>query len=186
MSEATTEQDTGKLDARPEKPSASNAASNIRGRARAFTIFFILLAVVGISGLLYWMHVRQFEETDDAEVEAHLNPVTSRIDGTIVQVYKDNNQTVKAGDPLVDLDPRDMQVALDQSRGQAAQARSMIAEQRPNISITQVQNSTSITTAEADVATARAREAVAAQDRVTAAASSGRVTGESEQSAAGC
>ena len=77
---------------------------------------------------------------------------------------------MKAGDPLVDLDPRDMQVALDQAKAQAGQAHSMIAEQQPNIPITQVQSSTSISTSEADVATAQAKEAVAAQDQATAAA----------------
>jgi len=144
--------------------------SNTKGRARAFGIFFVILLLLATGGVLYWLHARQFEETDDAEVEAHLNPVTSRIDGTIIRVYADNNQTVKAGDPLVDLDPRDLQVALDQTQAQLAQAHSMIAEQVPNISITQVQNSTSISTSEADVATAQAAEAVAAQDQATAAA----------------
>jgi len=144
--------------------------SNTKGRARAFGIFFVILLLLATGGVLYWLHARQFEETDDAEVEAHLNPVTSRIDGTIIRVYADNNQTVKAGDPLVDLDPRDLQVALDQTQAQLAQAHSMIAEQVPNISITQVQNSTSISTSQADVATAQAAEAVAAQDQATAAA----------------
>ncbi len=157
-------EETKPADAKTEKP------SNTKGRTRAFTIFFVVLLVLAVGGLLYWLHVRQFEETDDAEIEAHLNPVTARIDGTITRVYADNNQTVKAGDPLVDLDPRDLQVTLDQTQAQLAQAHSIIGEQEPNISITQVQSSTSISTAEADVATARAKEAVAVQDQATAAA----------------
>ena len=164
MSEVATEPESKAANA-PSKP-----PSNTKGRTRAFAIFFIILALLATGGILYWLHARQFEETDDAEVDAHLNPVTSRIDGTITRVYADNNQNVKAGDPLVDLDPRDMQVALDQSQAQVAQARSMVAEQEPNISITQVQSFTSIATAEADVATAKAKEAAAAQDRATAAA----------------
>lgn len=144
--------------------------SNTKGRNKAFAIFFVILALIGTAGILYWLHARQYEETDDAQIEAHLNPVTSRIDGTIARVYVDNNQTVKAGDPLVDLDPRDMQVALDQSRAQLAQAQSMVAAQRPNIPLTQVQSSTSIATADADVTTAQAAEAVALQDQATAAA----------------
>jgi membrane fusion protein (multidrug efflux system) len=161
MSEVTTE---SKTEAKPEK------ASNTKGRARAFGIFFIVLALLATGGILYWLHARQFEETDDAEVDAHLNPVTSRIDGTIIRVYVDDNQTVKAGDPMVDLDPRDLQVSLDQSQAQLAQARSMVIAQRPNIPITEVQSLTSISTAEADVATAQAAEAVADRDRATAAA----------------
>jgi len=157
-------EETKPAETKPEKP------SNTKGRARAFGIFFVVLLLLATGGLLYWLHARQFEETDDAEVEAHLNPVTSRIDGTIIRVYADNNQTVKAGEPLVDLDPRDLQVALDQTQAQLSQAHSMIAEQVPNISITQVQSSTSISTSQADVDTAKAAEAVAAQDQATAAA----------------
>jgi membrane fusion protein (multidrug efflux system) len=157
MSEVVTENKTAQV-------------SNTKGRAKAFAIFFVALALIATAGIFYWLHVRQFEETDDAEIEAHLNPVTARIDGTITRVYVDNNQTVKAGDPLVDLDPRDMQVAFDQSEAQLAQARSMVAAQEPNIPITQVQSSTGIATAEADVTTAQAAEAVAIQDQATAAA----------------
>jgi membrane fusion protein (multidrug efflux system) len=163
MSEVISEQNAPSAPAKPEK-------SMSKGRSRAFAVFFIVLATLATAGTFYWLHVRQFEETDDAQIDAHLNPVTSRIDGTIIRVYADNNQSVKAGDPLIDLDPRDMQVALDQSQAKVAQARSMVAAQVPNVSITQVQNSTSITTAEADVSTALAKESVAAQDRATAAA----------------
>jgi membrane fusion protein (multidrug efflux system) len=157
-------EETKPAEAKQEKP------SNTKGRARAFAIFFGVLLLLAIGGLLYWLHARQFEETDDAEIDAHLNPVTARIDGTITRVYADNNQTVKAGDPLVDLDPRDLQVALDQTQAQLAQAHSMIAEQVPSISITQVQSSTTISTSQADVDTAKAAEAVAVQDQATAAA----------------
>lgn len=144
--------------------------SNTKGRTKAFAIFFFILILLAVGGVVYWLHARQFEETDDAQIEAHLNPVTARIDGTITHVYVDNNQSVKVGDPLVDLDPRDLRVARDQMEAQLAQARSMVAAQQPNIPITEVQSSTSIATADADVTTAKAAEAVAVQDQATAAA----------------
>jgi membrane fusion protein (multidrug efflux system) len=141
-----------------------------RRRRRAFTIFFIVLLVIGLAGLFYWLHARNFESTDDAQVEGHLIPVTSRIDGTVTHVYVDNNQSVKAGDLLVDLDPRDLQVTLDQSLAQLAQARSMVVAQQPNVPITQVENITNISTGEADVANAQAALAAAQRDRESAAA----------------
>lgn len=153
--------------AEKEAPKTSN---NSKGRNKAFLIFFMVLAVLAVGGIVWWLHARQFEETDDAQVDAHLNPVTARIDGTITRVYVDNNVSVKVGDPLVDLDPRDMQVSLDQAQAQLLQARSMVDAQQPNIPITLVQSSTNISTAEADVATARASEAAAEQDQATAAA----------------
>ena len=152
----------------PNSPAAKPPVT--RGRRKAFTIFFIILLIIGTAGFFYWWHARQFEETDDAQVDAHLNPVSARIDGTITHVYVDDNQSVKAGDPLVDLDPRDYQVALDQALAQLSQARSMVIAQQPNIPITQVENVTNISTAEADLANTQAALAAAERDRETAAA----------------
>lgn len=135
-----------------------------KGRRRAFTIFFLVLAIIAIAGTAYWFYSRQFEDTDDAQVDAHLNPVSARIDGTIIHVYVDDNQVVKIGDPLVDLDPRDYQVALDQAVAQLRQAQSMVIAQRPNVPITQVETSTNITGAEADVANAQAALGAAVHD----------------------
>lgn len=144
--------------------------SNTRGKGRAFIIFFAVLAVIGAAALWYWWHERQYESTDDAQIEAHLNAVTSRVDGTIIRVYVEDNQVVNAGDPLIDLDPRDFEVTLNQARAQLSQAASMVTAQRPNLPITQVENTTNISTAEASVASARAALAAAEHDRDTVSA----------------
>jgi len=141
-----------------------------KGRNRAFMVFFLILAIVAGVGFYYWWNSRNFETTDDAQVEAHLNPISSRIEGTITHVYVDNNQVVKAGDPLVDLDPRDYQVSLDQARAQLAQASSMIAAPQLNVPITEVENTTNIQASEADVANAEAALGWAERDRDSTAA----------------
>jgi membrane fusion protein, multidrug efflux system len=152
-------------------PTASNAAPPVtRGRSRAFIIFFLFLFIAAGVGIYFWLQSRQFESTDDAQVEAHLSAISSRVDGAIIRVYVDDNQMVKAGDPLVDLDPRDFQVTIDQTRAQLAQARSQVTAQRPNVPITQIESSTNITGAEADVATAEATVGVAERDRESALA----------------
>ncbi|HEY3937947.1 MAG TPA: HlyD family secretion protein [Bryobacteraceae bacterium] len=150
----------------PKPPAAKPPAT--RGRGRAFLIFFIVLAVLGIAGTLYWLHSRQFETTDDAEVDGHLNAISSRVDGTVTHVYVEDNQRVKAGDPLVDLDSRDFQVALDQALAQLAQSQSMVVARQPNVPITEVQNLTNVSGAEADVASASAALGAAERDRETA------------------
>lgn len=152
-----------------EKP-LPPATPKSRGRRRAFAIFFLLLMVVAAAGLIYWLHARQFESTDDAEIDAHLNPISARIDGTITNVYVDDNQMVNAGDSLVDLDLRDYQVALDQALAQLGQARSPVFAQQPNVPITQVENITNIASGQADVANAQAALAAAERDREVAAA----------------
>jgi membrane fusion protein (multidrug efflux system) len=148
----------GKMEAAPAPVTAT------RGRAKAFAIFFVVLAIAAVAGTFYWLHARQFETTDDAEVDGHLNPISSRVEGTVARVYVDDNQAVKANDPLVDLDPRDYQVALDQALAELAQAQSMVSAQQPNVPITLVQNSTNISGSEADLANAQAALATAERD----------------------
>jgi membrane fusion protein, multidrug efflux system len=151
------------IETKPEPPVT-------RGRGRAFLIFFLVLVIAGGVGLYFYLQSRQFESTDDAEVEAHLNAISSRVDGSITRVYVDSNQFVKAGDPLVDLDPRDFQVAVDQARAQLAQAQSQVTAQQPNIPITQEENTQNISGGEADVANAQAAIGVAERDRESAVA----------------
>jgi membrane fusion protein (multidrug efflux system) len=152
----------------PTPPSSTPPVT--RGRGRAFIIFFLFLFVAAGVGIYFWLQSREFESTDDAEVEAHLNAISSRVDGSITRVYVDDNQFVKKGDPLVDLDPRDFQVTVDQARAQVAQARSQVTAQQPNVPITQIESSTNITGAEADVANAEAAIGVSERDRESAVA----------------
>jgi membrane fusion protein (multidrug efflux system) len=134
-------------------------------RQSVLTIFAATLIIAAVGGLLYWLHARHYEDTDDAQIDANLSPIGTRIDGTVIKVYVQNNQMVKVGDPLVDLDPRDNQVRADQVQAQLAQARSQLAVERPNIPITEVDNSTNILSAKADVASAEAPVAAAERDR---------------------
>ena len=134
-------------------------------RGRMLIIFVVILVIAAAGGLLYWLHARHYEDTDDAQIDGNLSPIGTRIDGTVVKVYVQNNQVVKVGDPLVDLDPRDNQVTVDQVRAQLAQARSQLAGERPSVPITEVQNSTNILGAQADVAGAQAAVATAERDR---------------------
>jgi membrane fusion protein (multidrug efflux system) len=134
-------------------------------RRRVLTIFAAILIIAAFGGLLYWLHARHYEDTDDAQIDANLSPIGTRIDGTVIKVYVQNNQRVKVGDPLVDLAPRDNQVKADQVQAQLAQARSQLAGERPNIPITEVENSTNILGAKADVASAEAAVAAAERDR---------------------
>ena len=99
-------------------------------------------------------------------------------------MYVENNQIVHAGDPLVDFDPRDFQVALDQSQAALNQARSQVTAQQPNIPITQVENTANISTSEAGVTTAQAVLAAAEHDRPdTSRRTSFRSGSEQRQSA---
>jgi membrane fusion protein (multidrug efflux system) len=139
-------------------------------RKRGLVIFGVVVLAAAVGGLLYWLHARHFEDTDDAQVDGNLSPIGTRINGTVIKVYVNNNQKVEASDLLVDLDPCDYKVAFDQARAQVAQATSQRAAQVPNVPITEVQNQTNILSAQADVANVTAAIAAAQRDRDQAAA----------------
>ncbi len=78
-----------------------------------------ILALVLIGALLYWLHARNFESTDDAYTTAHVHEISARVAGTIESVTVDDNELVKEGQTLLVLDQRDFKVAVEQARAQA-------------------------------------------------------------------
>ena len=91
-------------------------------RVNKAALVIVLLVVVGAVIAWYSLAARS-EETDDAQVDGHLVPITARVEGTIQSVSADDNQPVKAGDLLVQLDPKDNQVALDQVKANTTRPR---------------------------------------------------------------
>ena len=124
-----------------------------------------LAALLVVAGATGWaLYSRGFESTDDAQVDGHLNLVSSRISGTTATVFVTDNQTVEAGQPLVDLDPSEQKVAFALAKAQYDQARAQLNAQRPGVAITQADNTASAITADAQLAQAKAAFAAASQD----------------------
>ncbi|MFL5248146.1 MAG: HlyD family secretion protein [Myxococcales bacterium] len=122
----------------------------------------VLLA--GIVVLLWWLHERKFEETDDAQIDGNITAISARVPGTVVAVHVVDNQQVKAGDPLVDLDPADLEVTLAQARANVAQAQAAYEAENPNVAITVTSNRAQVQSTEDDVADARADLLAAQRD----------------------
>jgi membrane fusion protein (multidrug efflux system) len=93
----------------------------------------IILGVILIGALLYWLHARNFESTDDAYTTAHVHDISARVAGTVAIVKVDDNQFVKEGDTLVVLDQRDFKVAAEQAQAQALQRRAATAQAQANL-----------------------------------------------------
>jgi membrane fusion protein (multidrug efflux system) len=81
-----------------------------------------------IAGGLYLFFAAPTVSTDDATIEAHVIPVSAKIAGHVARVLIDDNQVVKAGDVLAEIDPRDFQTRLDQARGKVASGRAEAAK----------------------------------------------------------
>jgi membrane fusion protein, multidrug efflux system len=90
-------------------------------------IVVLLLAIAFPLGTRAWAYFHSFETTDDAQVDGHIDPVSSRINGTVLHVYVEDNDHVTAGQLLADIDPRDYEVALEQARAQYDQAKAQVA-----------------------------------------------------------
>ena len=104
-----------------------------RRRSYKRWIFLISFVVLAIGGVFLWLYLSGFESTDDAQVDVHLYPVSARISGYIQKVYVEDNQWVDEGSTLVEIDPKDYEVAL--ARAQAALNNSEAAAESLNIDV---------------------------------------------------
>jgi membrane fusion protein (multidrug efflux system) len=151
----------------PETPAEPERA---RGRGKALIIALVVGLILAVGGFLFWQYSQTYESTDDAQVDGHLVGVSARIQGTVVGVYAEADQSVKQGQLLVAIDPHDYEVAVSQNKADVAQAVASIQAQNPNVPLTQVTSQTSISTTQADVANATAAEAAAERDFAAAQA----------------
>ncbi|SKD05521.1 efflux RND transporter periplasmic adaptor subunit [Paraburkholderia hospita] len=103
---------------------ASDAEPPTNGKRRLLmTLFIIVLLIAAITyGLYYFLIARFHETTDDAYVNGNVVQITPQVMGTVISVNADDTQTVRAGDPIVVLDPADSKVTLDQAEANLAQA----------------------------------------------------------------
>jgi membrane fusion protein (multidrug efflux system) len=124
----------------------------------------IAFAAVLIGGYFLLRYFNSYESTDDAEVEAHLDPIGSRISGLVTHVYVERDDAVKAGEVLVQLDPHDYQVAIDRARGAYAQAVAQFRAENPNVPITLTTTQSTVTTGESSVRAAEAAVSAAQHD----------------------
>ena len=90
------------------------------GRKRNWLVPLLVLGGLGAGGAWLASHWG-IEETDNAQLQGRLTEISSRVPGTIVRVFVDDNQEVKAGQPLILLDDRDAGVRLYRARADLEQ-----------------------------------------------------------------
>jgi membrane fusion protein (multidrug efflux system) len=87
-------------------------------------------AIVALAAGMMFLHYKDRVSTDDAQVDGHLVPVSSKVYGSVEKVLVEDNQPVKAGDLLVQIDARDLQSKVDQAAAALAQAEAQVAGSR--------------------------------------------------------
>jgi membrane fusion protein, multidrug efflux system len=114
--------------------------------ARVRIIAGVAVLALIVTGV-WWFLTRGRESTDDAQVDAYVTPIASRVGGTVLKVSVQDNQQVEAGAVLVEIDPRDYQVALDRARAELANAEGEATAAQANVPITSTSSSSNVSSA---------------------------------------
>lgn len=145
------------------QPTAAKA-----GKKRIVAIAVVLgLATIGAT---YYVRSLRYEDTDDAQIDGSISNVSPRVSGTIRAVFVGDNQAVNAGDPLAEIDPKDLEVAVAQAKAAVAQAEAQLEAEDPMVPMTETTNQAALASASSDIASASAALAAAKKgvDQLTA------------------
>ena len=137
----------------------------------------VLLLGLGV-GVWAWSTSAR-ENTDDAQVDAHVTQIAARVSGTVTSVAVDDNQLVEAGALLVQLDPRDYQVAVDKARAELADAEASAVAAQSFVPITSTTAASNVTTARGAIT--QAHSGVAAAEKEIEAANARLITAQARQ-----
>jgi membrane fusion protein (multidrug efflux system) len=136
-------------------------------RRRNILILAVVLVVI-VSGVLLWRYLSTYESTDDAQADIHLYPVSARISGYVVKVNVDDNQWVQQGTVLVEIDPKDYEVAVAQAQANLTSAEATAQSLNITVPITSVSTVSQLKFTSSDIENATAGVA-AAEKQLTAA-----------------
>ena len=122
----------------------------------------MLVIVLGIAAWLWFRPGR--EVTDDAQVDARVTQIAARVGGTVTRVTVDDNRLVERDAVLIEIDPRDYQVAVDKARAELADAEASAVAAQSNVPITTATATSGVSTARGGVSQAEAAVAAAGKE----------------------
>jgi membrane fusion protein (multidrug efflux system) len=139
-----------------------------RSNSRRNILIVVIVLVVLVGGFFLWRYLGTYESTDDAQVDAHLYPVSARIAGYVVKVNVDDNQYVQKGEVLVEIDPKYFEVAVEEAKANLASAEATAQSLDINVPIASTSSESQLKFAASGVENASAAIA-AAENRAAAA-----------------
>lgn len=147
-------------------PRPARGSTRSKNRRNTFIAIAVLVLIVG--GIFLWRYLSSYESTDDAQVDVHLSPVSARISGYVIKVNVGDNQWVQKGDVLVEIDPKDYEVAVAQAQANLASAEATAESLSITVPITSVSTSSQLSFSASDVQNTTAGIS-AAESQLTAA-----------------
>ena len=124
----------------------------MRKRVMAAIAAVVVLAVV----LVFWLRSRGHEATDDAQVDGRITQIAAKVGGPVLKVNVDNNNAIGAGTVLVQIDPRDYEVAVEKAKAELADAQANAAAATTNVPISRIETTAGVNTASGGVQQAEA------------------------------
>jgi len=125
----------------PDGPGRKSGPSGGSPWSRRITkrvvLLVLLVLAVGAVSPFAWNYLQSYESTDDAQIDGHIDPLSSRIDGTVIRVHVEDNDRVKAGELLVEIDPRDYEVAVAQAGARLQLAVAQVASAKQDYAAAQ-------------------------------------------------
>jgi membrane fusion protein, multidrug efflux system len=151
-----------------KQPVSSTVEAPYRRRAllqskRAKWAIALIVLVLLVTGLFAWRYFGSYESTDDAQIDGHINSVSARVSGHVIKLNVQDNQFVQPGTVLVEIDPADYQVAVEQAQAQFDDAMAQASAAGINVPMTNVNTSSQVASAQAGVSNARSAIAAARQ-----------------------
>jgi membrane fusion protein, multidrug efflux system len=99
-----------------------------------FVAFAVVLALVS-AGAYYFLHHLNFATTDDAYVENHIHAIAAKVPGTVQMIAVADNQSVKKGDALVEIDPADYLVKVKDAETALLSQKARVSEAEAKVSV---------------------------------------------------
>jgi len=133
----------------PNEPIAETEIVQPQSRRKGILIVVVIVLALVAAG--FWWRSTYSEDTDDAQVNGHLIQVSSRIAGQVLKVDVQENQLVKSGDVIAELDPSDYQVAVENAQAALASAQANAVAADVAVPISTVNTGSNLRSASADV-----------------------------------
>jgi membrane fusion protein (multidrug efflux system) len=157
------------------EPAKDKLVPRRKSRIGRLLVFVGVIVILGFAGFFIWRYLNTYETTDDAQIDGHIDAVSGRINGNVVDVRAEDEQFVKAGDVLVRIDPRDYEVAVAKAEADLRDAEAALESSRIDIPITATNTASQLKTAASNRVDAAAfvlgsqRQLSAARDRLESA-----------------
>jgi len=141
---------------RPDQRDALLTRPRGRRAPRAQWVLLLVVMVAVIGATAYWLATKDQATTDDAYTDGHAITVAPQVSGTVVALDVSDNQRVKAGDVLIEIDPRAYIAARDQAQGSLQVAQAQLGNARINLEWARADYPARLAAAQAQLAAAQA------------------------------